>query len=69
MNGLGALPRVRQLLVCRGRNVARDQRVHGLRSDISSGLTRARDLSDLSVEHSLFVAVDFKCSQNVNFLN
>ena len=62
VDSLGSLPRVRQLLVGRGRNVRRNQRVHRFGSDVRCSLARARDLSDLRVKNSLLVGVDFEGS-------
>lgn len=69
MDGLGTLPRIGQLLVCRCTNVTRDQRVHCLVGDVSGCLTCTGDLGDLCIKDALLVRVDFECSQHIDLLD
>ena len=68
MNSLSALPRIGERLISRRTYITRNQRVHSLCGYISCRLTCARDLSDLGVENSLLVRVDFKSCENIDFL-
>ena len=69
VNRLCALPRIGERLISRRTDIARNQRVHSLCGNISCCLTCARDLSDLRVEHSLLVRVDFEGREHVDFLD
>jgi len=69
VDGFGSLPRIGQGLVGRGADIRGDQGVHGLRSDIRSSLTCSCDLSHLCIKNSLLERVNFKCRQNVDFLD
>ena len=69
MNSLSALPRIGERLISRRTYITRNQRIHSLCGYISCRLTCARDLSDLGVEHSLLVRIDFKRSQHIYLLD
>lgn len=69
MNGFGSFPRVSELLVSAGADVARNETVHGLSRDFSSGLASVGDLGNLRIEDSLLVRVDLECGKHVNLLD
>ena len=69
VNSLSALPRIGERLISRRTYITRNQRIHSLCGYISCRLTCARDLSDLGVEHSLLVRVDFKSREHVDLLD
>ena len=69
MDSFSTLPRVGQSLVCRSRDVTRDQRVHGLSCHISSCLTCTCYLGHLCIEHTLLVRVNLEGSQHIDLLD
>ena len=69
MNSLCSFPRVCQSLVCRGRDIRCNERIHSLCSYISSCLSCSSDLGYLGVEDPLLERVNFKCGKNIDFLD
>jgi hypothetical protein len=69
MNAFSALPRVSQLLISASAYVTGDQRIHGLCGHLCSGLASPRYLCNLSIKYTLFIGINLKSSQHIDFLN
>jgi hypothetical protein len=69
VDGLSTLPWVGESLVGASTDITCDERVHGFSGHLCGCCSRTGDLSDLCVEHSLLVGVDFEGSKHVNLLD
>ena len=69
MYGFRAFPRIGQRLVGRRAYITRNQRIHGFRRHLRSGLSCSRYLGHLSVEDALLVRIDFERCQHVDLLD
>ena len=69
MDSFCSFPRISELFVRRGADIACDERVHCFSSYVCGSLPCTCNLSNLCIEDSLLVRIDFKCSQHINLLD
>lgn len=69
MNRFGSFPRVSELFVRRGADIACDERVHSFGSYVCGCLACTCNLSNLCIEDSLLVRIDFERSQHIYLLD